>query len=136
MLYFMDYMSSTHSSDSREGDPSPGVQALVPTPATTIDEIMKAAYFVATGIDAPVCDVISPHQVNLHFPADGSLVSVKIEGRPGAWGGIGPHGTPEEEADRNAHYDELSAAAAPPPEGGVTAREGRRESPVYEVGRQ
>ena len=106
---------------------------------------MKAAYFVATGIDAPICDVISPHQVNLHFPADGSLVSIRIEGRPGAWGGIGPHGTPEEETAANAHYDEQAAAAsasAPPPEGGLTARDDRgarapqREHPVYEVQRQ
>ena len=89
------------------------------TPASTIDELIKTAYFVATGIDAPVVDAVSPNQLNLHYPADGSLVSIRIEGRPGAWGGIGPHGTPEDEADRNAHYDEMAAAAAspPPPEG-------------------
>ena len=124
--------------------PAPEVQALVPTPATTIDEMMRAAYYVVTGIDAPVCDVISPNHVNLHFPADGSLVSVKIEGRPGAWGGIGPHGTPEEEAARDAHYDECLAASIPVPPV-LTARDvardearaaKERENPVYEVQRQ
>ena len=79
----------------------------------TIDELVKAAYFVATGIDAPTVEAVSPNQLNLHYPADGSLVSVRVEGRPGVWGGIGPHGTPEEEAARNAHYDEMKAAAAP-----------------------
>jgi hypothetical protein len=100
----------------RYSPPEVEQQALVPTPLTTIDELLKAAYFVAASIDAPVCDVVSPNHVNLHFPADGSLFSVKVEGRPGAWGGIGPHGTPEDEADRNAHYDAMAAAAAAPPE--------------------
>ena len=108
--------------------PSPKA-ALVPTTATSIDELVKAAYFVATGIDAPVVEIVNPHVVNLHYPADGSLATVKVEGRAGAWGGIGPHGTPEEETARNAHYDEQKAAAAPPPpEGGVTAR---KEEPAH-----
>ena len=125
--------------------PTVEAQALVPTPATTIDELMRAAYYVATGIDAPVCDVISPTHVNLHFPADGSLVSVKIEGRPGAWGGIGPHGTPEEEAARDAHYDECLAASIPVPPV-LTARDEAKAreqaerqnqgNPVWEVQRQ
>lgn len=114
--------------------------ALVPTPATTIDEIVKAAYFVATGIDAPVVEVVSPHVINLHYPADGSLATVRVEARPGAWGGIGlKPGTPEEEAAMNAHYDEMAAAAAaPPPEGGVTdgGVTTRKENPVWEVQRQ
>ena len=108
-------------------------QAVVFTPASTIDELIKAAYFVAAGIDAPVVDAISQHQINLHYPADGSLVSVRIEGRPGAWGGIGPHGTPEDEADRNAHYDAMAAAAAPPVEPPPPPPV---ENPVYEVQRQ
>jgi hypothetical protein len=98
---------------------APGYLELTPTPATTIDEILKAAYFVASGIDAPVVEVVNPHVINMHFPADGSLATIKVEARGGAWGGIGPHGTPEAEADANAHYDEMKAAAAtaPPPEG-------------------
>jgi hypothetical protein len=91
-------------------------QAVVFTPASTVDELIKAAYFVAAGIDAPVVDAISQHQLNLHYPADGSLVSVRVEARPGAWGGVGPHGTPEDETARNAHYDAMAAAAAPPVE--------------------
>ena len=64
------------------------------TTATTIDELVKAAYFVATGIDAPTVDTVSPNQINLHYSADGSLVSIRDRVRAGAWGGIGPHGTP------------------------------------------
>lgn len=90
---------------------------FVPTAATTIEEMVKAAYFVATGIDAPVVEVVNPHVVNLHYPADGSLATVKVEARSGAWGGIGPKGTPEDETARNEHYDAMkTAAAAPPPE--------------------
>ena len=101
-----------------EGKVGAEQQVLTPTPATTIDEILKAAYFVATGIDAPIVEIVNPHVINMHFPADGSLATIKVEGRPGAWGGIGPHGTPEAELDANAHYDEMkaAAAAAPPPE--------------------
>jgi hypothetical protein len=97
--------------------PAPEPKAeFVPTPATTIDEMLKAAYFVASGIDAPVVEVVDNHRINLHYPADGSLATVRIEARPGAWGGIGIHGTPEDEDARNAHYDEMKAAAeAPPP---------------------
>jgi hypothetical protein len=101
-------------------------QAVVFTPASTVDELIKAAYFVATGIDAPVVDAISQHQINLHYPADGSLVSVKIEGRPGAWGGIGPHGTPEDETARNEHYDAMAASVAPPEQRQGLAEQERR----------
>jgi hypothetical protein len=94
----------------------PEATQTVFTPASTIDELIKTAYFVAASIDAPLVDAVSPTQLNLHYPADGSLVSIRIEGRPGAWGGIGPHGTPEEEAERNAHYDEMKAAAEAPVE--------------------
>ena len=102
-----------------EGKAGAEQQAFTATPATTIDEILKAAYFVATGIDAPIVDVVNPHVINLHYPADGSLATIRVEGRSGAWGGIAHKGTPEEDADRNAHYDEMKAAAetAPPPEG-------------------
>ena len=98
--------------------PSPpeATKQAVFTPASTVDELIKAAYFVADGIDAPLVDPVSQHHLNLHYPADGSLVSVRVEGRPGAWGGIGPHGTPEDEAARNEHYDAMKAAAAPPVE--------------------
>ena len=105
------------------------------TTATTIDELVKAAYFVATSIDAPTVDTVSLNQVNLHYPADGSLVSIRIESRAGVWGGIAPHGTPEEETARNTHYDEMKAAQQPPPpppEGKVTDN----PNPVYEVQRQ
>ena len=101
-----------------EGKAGAEQQAFTATPATTIDEILRAAYFVATGIDAPIVDVVNPHVINLHYPADGSLATIKVEARGGAWGGIGPKGSPEEDTDRNAHYDEMKAAAetAPPPE--------------------
>ena len=100
----------------RPSPPEATEQAAVFTPASTVDELIKAAYFVAAGIDAPVVDAISQHQLNLHYPADGSLVSVRVEARPGAWGGVGPHGTPEDETARNEHYDAMAAAAAPPVE--------------------
>ena len=61
----------------------PEVTQQVFTPASTVDELVKAAYFVATGIDAPEVDAVSPNHLNLHYPADGSLVSVRIEGS--AW---------------------------------------------------
>ena len=101
-----------------EGKSSPGQQDFAPTTATTIEEVLKAAYFVATGIDAPVVEVVNPHVINLYYPADGSLATIKVEARSGIWGGLAHKGTPEEDADRNAHYDEMKAAAetAPPPE--------------------
>jgi hypothetical protein len=107
-------------------------QEFVPTAATTIEEMVRAAYFVATSIDAPVVEVVNPHVINLHYPADGSLATVKVEARAGAWGGLGPKGTPEDETARNAHYDAMLAASqppTPPPEGGVTARE--EEQPAW-----
>ena len=108
-----------------EGKVGAEQQEFTATPATTIDEILKAAYFVATGIDAPTVEVVNPHVINMHFPADGSLATIKVEARGGAWGGIGPKGSPEEDTDRNAHYEEMKAAAAPPeppPEGEATRR--------------
>ena len=98
--------------------PSPpeATKQAVFTPASTVDELIKAAYFVAASIDAPQVDPVSQHQLNLHYPADGSLISIKIEGRSGAWGGIGPKGTPEDETARNEHYDAMLAASAPPVE--------------------
>ena len=102
-----------------EGKASSGSQEFVPTTGSTVDEILRAAYFVASSIDAPVVEVVNPHVINMHFPADGSLATIKVEARSGAWGGLAHKGTPEEDADRNAHYDEMKAAAetAPPPEG-------------------
>ena len=118
--------------------PGPDQQEFVPTTASTLDDLVRNAYFVAASIDAPIVEVVNPHVVNLHYPADGSLATVKVEARSGAWGGLQPKSTtPEQDADRNAHYDaQLAAATPPPPEGGVTAREEERENPVYEVQRQ
>jgi hypothetical protein len=97
------------------------------TPASTLDELVKAAFFVAEGIDAPEVDAVSPNHLNLHYPADGSLVSVRIEARPGAWGGIGPKlNDPLEIASANAHYDQMKADAAPP-----APPEGREESDPF-----
>jgi hypothetical protein len=73
----------------------------------------------------------------LHYPADGSLATIKVEARSGAWGGLGPKGTPELDQERNEHYDAMLAASLPPPpppEGDLTRRE--EEHPVYEVQRQ
>ena len=118
--------------------PVAGQQEFVPTTASTLDDLVRNAYFVAAGIDAPIVEVVNPHVVNLHYPADGSLATVKVEARPGAWGGLQPKSsTPEQDAERNEHYDAMLAASqppAPPPEGDVTARE--EEHPVYEVQRQ
>ena len=120
-----DYPPSAGVSASRAmaGKNLPNQTEFTPTIGTTVDEILRAAYFVASGIDQPVVEVVNPHVINLHYPADGSLATVKIEARSGAWGGIGPKGTPEFDQERNDHYDAMAAAAAgppPPPEGGVT----------------
>jgi hypothetical protein len=122
-----------------ETSPPPEATKQVFTPASTVDELIKTAYFVATSIDVPTVDAVSPHQLNLHYPADGSLVSIRIEGRPGAWGGIGPHGTPEDESARNEHYDAMLAAATappvePPPEEAPVGQQ--NPNPVYAVQRQ
>jgi hypothetical protein len=108
--------------------------AFEPTPATTIEEVLKAAYFVASGIDAPTVEVVNPHVINLHYLADGSLATIRVEGRAGAWGGIGPKGSLEEEAARNEHYDAMAAAAAAPPV--EPPPPPPTENPVYEVQRQ
>jgi hypothetical protein len=118
-----------------ETSPPPEATKQVFTPASTVDELIKTAYFVAAGIDVPTVDAVSPHQLNLHYPADGSLVSIRIEGRPGAWGGIGPHGTPEDETARNEHYDAMLAAATAPVEPPLEEPVAR-ENPVYQVQRQ
>lgn len=95
----------------------PEATAFAPTPATTLDELVKSAFFVADSIDAPAVVAISPTQVNLVYPEDGSLVSVRIEGRPGAWGGIGPLlATDEEKAAANKRYDDAKAVAQAPVE--------------------
>lgn len=111
--------------------------AFVPTTATTIDEVVRAAYFVATSIDAPVVEVVNPHVINLHYPADGSLATIKVEARGGAWGGLAHKGTPEQDQERNEHYDAMKAATEappvePPPEEPAT----QNPNPVYEVQRQ
>jgi hypothetical protein len=100
-----------------EDAPVPAPEAeFVPTTATTLDELVRNAFFVADSIDAPVVEVVNPHAINLHYPADGSLATVRIEARPGAWGGIGIKAVSPEQADQmNAHYDAQAAAAAPPP---------------------
>jgi hypothetical protein len=113
----------------------PGQQEFVPTTATTIDEVLRAAYFVATSIDAPTVEVVNPHVINLHYPADGSLATIKVEARSGAWGGLGPKGTPEYDQERNEHYDAMAAAAAPPVEPPPPPPP-LEENPVYEVQRQ
>lgn len=118
----------------RTSPPEATEQAAVFTPASTVDELIKAAFFVATSIDAPVVDAVNERHLNVHYPADGSLVSVRIEGRAGAWGGIGPHGTPEDETARNEHYDAMLAASAPPVE--PPPPPPPQENPVYEVQRQ
>ena len=96
------------------GKAAVGQQDFAPTAATTIEEMVKAAYFVADGIDAPVVEVVNPHVINLHYPADGSLATVKVEARSGAWGGLAHKGTPEQDADRNAHYDAMKQAHEAP----------------------
>jgi hypothetical protein len=120
-----------------ETSPPPEATKQVFTPASTVDELIKTAYFVAASIDVPTVDAVSPHQLNLHYPADGSLVSIRIEGRPGAWGGIGPHGTLEDETARNEHYDAMKAAAEAPPPPPEEAPVGQQNpNPVYAVQRQ
>jgi hypothetical protein len=70
--------------DAPPSSPAPKAD-FVPTPATTLDELVKNAFFLASGIDAPVVEVVNPHAINLHYPLDGSLATVRIEARPGAW---------------------------------------------------
>jgi len=75
--------------------------------------------------------------INLHYPADGSLATVKVEARSGAWGGLAHKGTPEQDADRNAHYDAMKAAAeAPPPVEPPPEEPATSQNPVYSVQRQ
>jgi hypothetical protein len=109
---------STGPGARSEGASAPEAQSFIPTGASTIDELIKAAYFVADGIDEPTLDVVSPHQVNVHYPADGSLAIIRIEARPGAWGGVQNPMTPEAAADANQRYNAYKDAAtqAPPPE--------------------
>ena len=52
--------------------PVAGQQEFVPTTASTLDDLVRNAYFVAASIDAPIVEVVNPHVVNLHYPADGS----------------------------------------------------------------
>lgn len=117
-----------------DSDSSPEAKAAVFTPSTTVDELIKAAFFVATSIDAPVVDAVSTRHLNLHYPADGSLVSIRIESRPGVWGGIQAHSTPEAEAAANEHYDAMLASSLPPEPPPETR--GEKEHPVWEVQRQ
>ena len=97
-----------------EGKAGASQTDFVPTTATTIDEVVRAAYFVANSIDAPVVEVVNPHVINLHYPADGSLATIKVEARSGAWGGLAHKGTPEQDTERNEHYDAMKAAAEAP----------------------
>ena len=121
-----------------EGQLAPEGQAAEFTLASTIDELIKSAFFVAASIDEPIVDAIDRHRLNLHYPADGSLVTIRIEARAGAWGGIGPLSlSPEEDTDRNARYDEAKAAAeAPPPVVEEEAQGPENTNPAYTVQRQ
>lgn len=130
---------SSEKAASGKAKAQAGQQAFTPTAATSIEEMVKAAYFVADGIDAPVVEVVNPHVINLHYPADGSLATVKVEARSGAWGGLGPKSTPEHDAERNAHYDAQKAAAQapvePPPEEAPQGEQ-TNPNPVWSVQRQ
>ena len=92
------------------------------TTASTVDELVKAAYFVADEIGEPEVEAVSPTQVNVHYPSDGSMVAVRVEARPGAWGGVSPQ--PIDDAGKEAKNkafseqkkaaDEKKAAASAP----------------------
>jgi hypothetical protein len=107
-------VSQSKALEGKRTKAAPGQQDFQPTPATTIEELLKNAYFVADGIDEPVVDSVGPHVINLHYPADGSLATIKVEARSGAWGGIGHKSSPEHDADRNEHYNKMKDAAAAP----------------------
>jgi hypothetical protein len=102
---------------SDDMSPPKHVAQLEFTPTTTIDELVRAAFFVADNIDAPQVQTISPRQVNVYHPADGSMATIRVEARSGAWHGITSQtATDEERAAANKHYDDMAAAAAPPVE--------------------
>ena len=107
-------VSQSKALEGKRTKATPGQQDFQPTTATTIEELLKNAYFVADDIDEPVVDSVSPHVINLHYPADGSLATIKVEARSGAWGGIGHKSSPEHDAERNEHYKAMKDANAAP----------------------
>lgn len=93
---------------AQEGNPRPeGEEPLEITGATTIDELVKGAFFVADEIGEPNVNSITPHHISLHYPLDDSTVSIRLEARPGKWGGIHPlvH-TDDEREKANKSFDD------------------------------
>ena len=114
--------------------PAPAPQAPVITLDTTIGDLLKEAFFIADSIGEIAVDIITPTHLNVHaFATDGSLASIRLECRPGKWGGIS--GLAMTDEDRAAANEKFNAALEantapspePPPEGQVEA--GGRRNP-------
>lgn len=117
-------------------------EAVTFTLASTLDELIGASFWRAAELGTPIVEAIDAHRLNVVYPTDGSLVTVRIEARPGAFGGIqqGPL-TAEEIAAADQKFSDMLAASIPIPPV-LTARDEAREAsfaaenPVYEVQRQ
>jgi hypothetical protein len=55
---------------------------------TSIKELIGKAFFIADGIGDPEVRYESARTVSLYFPSDDSMVIIRIEARPGRWGGV------------------------------------------------
>jgi hypothetical protein len=123
-----------------DAPPSVAQEAVTFTLGSTIDELISATFWRAAELGTPVVEAVDAHRVNIHYPSDGSMVTIRLEHRPGAWGGLrqGPL-TPEEEDLYNQKFSDALAASLPPPPVEPPPEEPaarREENPVYEVQRQ
>ena len=55
---------------------------------TSIKELIGKAFFVADGLGSPEVRYESARVISLYFPEDDSIVIIRLEARPGRWGGV------------------------------------------------
>lgn len=73
---------------------------------TPIGDLINRAFFIPEGGTEPEITQISPTQINVHYPDDGSMVVVRIEARQGAWGGVSAVGLTDAGRERaQKHFD-------------------------------
>lgn len=73
---------------------------------TSLGDIVHHAFFIPEGGSEPEIAQISPTQINIHYPDDGSMVVVRIEARQGAWGGVSAIGLNDAGKERaQRHFD-------------------------------
>lgn len=82
------------------------------TLGTSIGDLIKNAFFAADSVGEAQVEAISPTQINVYHPLDGSMVTLRLEARTGRWGGISATALSDEEKEAlNKRFNEQKAIA-------------------------